>query len=280
MAKDFDYFTDLFKSFRDLLKNPVLLLPFAFILVLAMIISIISGVFIPALLLGLASTGTVASIIISVLIIILVNWYFYVSGIYGAKLLVSGKKLLPGSIFSGGLKIYPRYVAMLILQGLIFLIPLTPVIIAFYYGITPMLTSINGAPNAGLIILGVVLLLVYFLYALFIYISFFFSEVFVSLKHSGPWKALRNSFRFLKNYPGHVLLTFLVVFLLGLAVGAVSIVISLVFLPFQLLIPGLTNIFDLISAFLTGLISVVIQPVILIYMFKSFKAKKPELLKD
>ncbi len=281
MVKEFNYFGDFFGSFKDAFRKPVVFLPFAAILLLTLIFNI-SLNFIgleAAITEAGVDTATLTYLVIVFVILMLITWYLYASGIYGAKILVTGKKLSAENIFGGGAKIYFRYVGMSVLRGIIYLIPLTPVIIVLYHAVQPVFSGVSDQADGGLALLGLALLLVYILLAIVLYILFLFSEVLISLKNSGPWRALRDSFLFLKNNFGHVLMTFLVIFLLWLSIIAITVTISVVFALLTIMSPGLESLFDIINNFLTGVISMITQPVLLIYLFKSFKSKKPELLR-
>jgi hypothetical protein len=292
------YFASLGESFKDLRDNPVLLVPFllqpvALILLAILLAAVGLIILLPLTGLSLAdfesktaflsalssiawTPGLIATIVLVVLAIlaplIIVATWFNAGALAMINDVINGRKTGSASFFAGARELLGRLLGFWILSCLLYLIAATPLII-----LVGIFAFLGAGNKVALIILLVIFFLIFLVAALFLGVALLFGPPIVVRERLGPAAAISRSFSLLKERPGHVILSFLMV--IGVSI-AVSLAFVILFLPLSVLAkaqPGSAVLQALNSgaSLLHNVVSFILGIILSLFIFRMYAAGWP-----
>jgi len=264
--KRFSYFGELMKSTGEFFKNPVLMLPFVYIFVVSTIFLLITpqptpenlGLTVVLTILGFAVLQGLISII------------FEGAALTTYRDYLEKKQIDAGTQIQGGFKLYGKVLVLKILQVLIIVIPAIILLLLFALITSLMHVNIFDASVSKATTLLVIFVLIYAVYLLLASMALMFSSVAISYKGTGPWTAIKESYKIFQQDTMHSFLTFvlLVLYILVyiLIVTAITTVISWLVLGAQET--------SIAAEVITSLLTLPLGGIILLYIFKAFKPEE------
>jgi hypothetical protein len=288
-----DYFPSLWRCFKDLRNNPVLLIPFLLqplaVILLAVILAAAGlAILFPMMGIGLAdfasvaafiaafasivwTPGLIAAIILVALVILLllalVSAWFTGGSLAMVNDVVEGRKTGSASFYAGARGLFGRLLGYWALSALLYAAAALPMALFI------LLAIAREQGRVAFILFAVLFGLLFLAAALFLAVALFFGQPVLVREGLGSAAAIARSFGLLRERPRHVILSFLVVIGTSVAVG---IAFSILFFPVTLLTqarPESAGIQALNTAasLLQNIVSVILGIVLTLFLFRMHK---------
>ncbi len=275
MGKNFNYVEEFTGSLGDLFRKPLLVLPYFYIFV----ISIIYHFFGPST--AIDETAGFAVIaealtagIIGYLVIRIIQMFFESGGLASFRMFLEKKRFDASDQLLKGARIYLKYLALNAIKAFIVILPLLIVGFVLYLALQPWIMS-GGMdnPNIAILVIGLLLSLLYLVFVILYLIGVLFSDVIVAYGF-GPFKALSKSLRFFLDNKKHVFMVILTLIGFYLLL-MLSLFIIVAIVAFLLLLLGVgEQAIEFFVALIIGLVTMITQPLIILFLFKAYKFKK------
>jgi len=264
--KRFSYFGELMKSTGEFFKKPVLMLPFVYIFIVSTIFLLVTPQPNPENL-----GWTIALTILGFTVLQgLISIIFEGAALTTYRDYLEKKQIDAGTQIQGGFKLYGKVLVLKILQMLIIIIPAIILLLLFALIANLMHINIFDASVSNATTLLIIFVLIYAIYLLLSSMALMFSSVAVSYKGTGPWTAIKESYKIFQQDTMHSFLTFvlivLYVVLYILVVTAITTIISWLVLS--------ANETSLISEVIVSLLTIPLGGIILLYIFKAFQPEE------
>jgi hypothetical protein len=287
---EIDYLKLLQKSWKGFKTNLVLLVPvaigillgFAWVILLvleAVVMLVLFSDWIlsdPALILsnGLGVFLGLVFLIVDLVSLLVISAYTRSMVIGMLNDIATKGKTDISKMFKHGKKFFGVYFQYILLRILIFGVPflvLAGVVFLCYL-----------ASHVLAIIVGIFFLLAYIIYSIFIGLGLFFVEPVIALNKGSAVDVIKQSFAYSKRDVGHLLLSWLTVFALGIVIALILMVLSIP-LTIMSLVSKLTgsialevvsNILEMAFDLFRTCVNVVVSYVVSLFVFLAYYAKK------
>ncbi len=257
--KEFKYVEDVFDSLNEVFRKPVLMLPFFYMF----IIGILFSLFTPNL--PIPGPGEIPNwnlftkVVILMAVQSLIALAFYGMGLAGARMHVNGEKVTGKQQASKGIRMYGKLLLQKIYLIMIFLMPAIIIYLIYFF-------IVRSAMSQVLISLILfVLALVFIVYMIAMILFFIFSNVIIAYDGKKPMDSLRDSYKYFRLDPGHVVLTVFSILLFGIIA---LIIILLVSVLLVVIINEPSAMFW--QNLVTSLIMVPVSASITVYLFRAY----------
>lgn len=254
------------KSTGEFFKNPVLMLPFVYIFVLSTIFLLVTpqpnpeNVTLTAIfvLLGLAVVQGLIGII------------FEGAAITSYRDYLDKKNLSPGTQIQGGFKLYGKVLLLKLIQLVFVIVPAIILALIFMLIASSMNISLLDASVTQLSTLMLIFILIYLAYLLIMSIALMFSSAALSYKGTGPWQAIKESYKIFKEDTMHSFLSFVIVLVYAIIY---VLIVSAITTILALLILGVEDT-SIAAQVITSLLTLPLGGILLLYIFKAFKPEE------
>ena len=228
-----EYFSLLKKSWNDFRNNLVLFLPiiFGFLLGIGFLLLLGAEFFVFYAMFSASIIGNPLQIFSSVVGVFLLVFFVLIDIIAGITLKAYTSSMLIGmykevidrkkavtSMFVFGRRYFKQYFWVSLIKMLLIFVPFL------------VLAGICALAFLGNVIFGAIMsifsFLLFIVYAAIIGFGLFFIEPIIVSENKTAWELIKNAFRYAKNNTGHVLMTWLVMFLVSIIVVGIFMFIS------------------------------------------------------
>lgn len=258
--EDFKYINELFSSLKEVLKKPVLLMPFLYILIVVGLFAFFTPNYARPPPGELPPLKDIISMTVLFLAQFLVIMIFYGMGLVGMRMYADGETVTCKSQASKGIKIYWKVLLQKIYLCMVIIVVPGTVIFLLYRLIQ---NSKLDVEVAGLILLIMFVLFIVHIIAMTLF--YIFSSVIIAYEGKGLIISLRESHKYFKEDMGHIVLTFFSILLLSVIA---LVVILLVSIPLVLFSENQTVMF--FQNIVMWIIVLLLFASITLYLFKAY----------
>jgi len=228
--KEFKYVKSTFETLSDVFKQPILLLPFVYSAILAIIYAFVSTNITNKLVSPIPNPGLAISAILVFILYLALQILVGATALSSCRLYIDNKKITSAKQFQGGLELYWKYLGLSLFKTLLIIVP---IIILTLIGIVIIfLASKNTgiySPQAGIPLLILIFLLIILIFILAL--IFVFADVILTEKKN-VFYAMKESYNIFRHHFSHSLKTILSIILfmtiyLGILFGIIILIFGL-----------------------------------------------------
>jgi hypothetical protein len=265
---DFKYLGSYWKSLAESFKNPTLMLPYLYMLIMLAILQALQ----------LTTEPNTKNFIIYTIISSLLSLYLTSMALAGIGEFHRTKNASAKQQWIGGTSLFPRVFLYSILTTIITLILPAILLIPYYlrFFMNQAAPSQIAPGQAAIFLLFIIISLIYIIVAsLFL----MFGQIIIT-RNRNPFKTIAESFKYTWNNFGHTILVFLCIILIALMLSA-AVLLIIVILTLIMMASGST-LNPLILSVVIWILVFPFMASIMLYSFKAFDAKnvnvkKPEV---
>jgi len=270
-----DYVSELGRSFADVYRKPILLVPFLLQMVcVAIVVGILVAIGAAAVATGISWSVEIVALVavtIGLFLTLLLNAWFTAGALGMVNDAAEGKTTGKRTFFAVAKTRVWRLLWLQILGALLFLAAALPA------GITVLLAIASSAARIAAIILAVLFGLAFLVAAFFLGSLLFFTQPIVIREDATAAAAIAKGFVLLKERTGHVLLSYLLVLGTSLILG---VGLTLATTPFGLLVqlhPGSVGYgaLNIAAVVIQMLLQLYLGVVLLLFTFRMYLVGYP-----